>query len=534
MRLRADFKSGTLTSGITNVATSLASTELAGLAEVVSPDYLMVVLDPLGGAGAPEVVKVTAHSAGATTATVVRAQEGSAARPHLAGVTWRHTPTATDWGALTDLHVNVKKEFLALGDGTTNDATAINNALAKTGVGTIFLPAGVFEITSTLACAQADVTVVGIPGKSLIRRNYSPYLTVTSAPRFTMRDVSLLWKAGDTNQTDWVQVSGSTDVLFERVTWDLSSATTNAGNAINATSNSDRLAVVGCRMLLQNGSTNRAFSGVIVTDCEKVLIERNYIKGGRSRGVDIRSATGQSTKARVLDNIIEDQTLQGVLSWNGYTIVRGNQIDGTGNYGIFLTGEPGTGTTNNHSVVQGNVVTDCAGGIDLEYDVHHANIQGNQINSPTGNGISMIRDISDIHVDGNQILGAAGSYGGIACITYGGGSTSSRIFVRGNSVRGSTNSGIYLEDGAASYIGGANNVTGNTVGITLGAQAAVTWGENILSGNTSDYSGGGPATYSITNAATDRAYDANATTVDELADAFATRIAEDRARGLVR
>lgn len=40
-------------------------------------------------------------------------------------------------------------------------------------------------------------------------------------------------------------------------------------------------------------------------------------------------------------------------------------------------------------------------------------------------------------------------------------------------------------------------------------------------------------TYTATNVTTDRAYDANATTLDELADVLGTLIADLRARGVV-
>jgi hypothetical protein len=96
MRLRGNFLSGTLLAGISNVATTITSTQFAALPAVAAPDYLPLVLDPLGAAGNPEIVKVTAHTASSTTVTVERGQEGTVARSHLL-TTWRHGPTVLDF-----------------------------------------------------------------------------------------------------------------------------------------------------------------------------------------------------------------------------------------------------------------------------------------------------------------------------------------------------------------------------------------------------------------------------------------------------
>src|SRR4029077_1330615 len=64
---------------------------------VASPNYMPVVLDPQQQFGTPEIVYVTAHTASATAATVVRAQEGSALRAHSSGEFWVAGPTALDF-----------------------------------------------------------------------------------------------------------------------------------------------------------------------------------------------------------------------------------------------------------------------------------------------------------------------------------------------------------------------------------------------------------------------------------------------------
>lgn len=75
-------------------ATTLTSAALAAVPAIAAPDYMPITLDPDGIDGAPEIVWVTAHTAGATTATIARAQESTTARQHLRDIEWVHAITA--------------------------------------------------------------------------------------------------------------------------------------------------------------------------------------------------------------------------------------------------------------------------------------------------------------------------------------------------------------------------------------------------------------------------------------------------------
>lgn len=96
-RNRQNFLGGTLSSPVGMGATTMNSANLNDMAVIASPTIAVVVLDPLGTAGDPEIVHVTAHTAASTSATITRAQEGTAERTHLAGVTWKHAPVAKDF-----------------------------------------------------------------------------------------------------------------------------------------------------------------------------------------------------------------------------------------------------------------------------------------------------------------------------------------------------------------------------------------------------------------------------------------------------
>jgi hypothetical protein len=94
--LYQNFLRGTLTADPGAGGATLTSAELASMVTVASPDFMWVTLDPDGVNGAPELVKITTHSAAATTAAMTRAQQGTVARAHPIGTTWRHTWTRDD------------------------------------------------------------------------------------------------------------------------------------------------------------------------------------------------------------------------------------------------------------------------------------------------------------------------------------------------------------------------------------------------------------------------------------------------------
>lgn len=97
--LRLDFQTGFLTDQVDPGDNTLQSGNFTSLPEITGGDVLKLILDPLKQRGsAPEIVYVTGHSAGSSSVTVSRAQEGTTARTYVdIGVLWIHAPTADDW-----------------------------------------------------------------------------------------------------------------------------------------------------------------------------------------------------------------------------------------------------------------------------------------------------------------------------------------------------------------------------------------------------------------------------------------------------
>lgn len=91
-------------------ATTITSAALAAVDEVVlGTTYIPIVLDPDGIGGAPEIAYITAHSTAATTATISRAEESTAAREHKQDIRWVHGPTsadfASDWALIDEIEL---------------------------------------------------------------------------------------------------------------------------------------------------------------------------------------------------------------------------------------------------------------------------------------------------------------------------------------------------------------------------------------------------------------------------------------------
>lgn len=98
IRLRSNSLTGTITDNpLTSGATTINSAGFASLPTVTASNSLALILDPLGVGGTPEIVLVTAHTAAATSVTVLRGQEGSIARSMVFGTTWDHGPTVADY-----------------------------------------------------------------------------------------------------------------------------------------------------------------------------------------------------------------------------------------------------------------------------------------------------------------------------------------------------------------------------------------------------------------------------------------------------
>lgn len=95
-RLQAAFAYGALDAAATDTDTALTSAQFATLPVVSTREHLPLVLGGRTSNVAPEIVYVLAHAANSATVTVVRGQEGTAARAHAAAEDWQAAPLPSD------------------------------------------------------------------------------------------------------------------------------------------------------------------------------------------------------------------------------------------------------------------------------------------------------------------------------------------------------------------------------------------------------------------------------------------------------
>lgn len=98
-RSRAGGVAGALSAALTTADTTISSAGLADLAAIDTTKHAALTLytvDANGRVTKREVVWVTAHTAAATTATILRAQEGTTAQAWAIGDKFVHGPTVRD------------------------------------------------------------------------------------------------------------------------------------------------------------------------------------------------------------------------------------------------------------------------------------------------------------------------------------------------------------------------------------------------------------------------------------------------------
>lgn len=188
-------------------ATTITSAALAAVDEVVlGTTYIPIVLDPDGIGGAPEIAYITAHTTAATTATVSRAEESTAAREHKQDIRWVHGPTVKDFTptlAVMALSVDATGFPSAVESQIPLNTAAIDpDGICNVANNTITVPAdGFYEVAATVAFRGhigGSVKAIGIAidgGASLNRIQFREDNTSNSGGTLAGRVVQL--SAGD-------------------------------------------------------------------------------------------------------------------------------------------------------------------------------------------------------------------------------------------------------------------------------------------------------------------------------------------------
>lgn len=161
IRLRSNNISGTTTDNpLTNIATTINSPGFVDLPTVGATNHLILILDPLEINGQAEIVQVTAHTAAATSVTVVRGFDNSVARTHILGTTWFHGPVASDVDRVIDPVLATNRPVTNLIEGRVIYETDSNKLMGYTGTDWAPRDAGGQLGYAQAVTFQAGVTVI--------------------------------------------------------------------------------------------------------------------------------------------------------------------------------------------------------------------------------------------------------------------------------------------------------------------------------------------------------------------------------------
>lgn len=365
--------------------------------------------------------------------------------------TWRVYNGAA-WSSVTATNVGA---FGAVGDGTTTDTTAIQNAL-NSGAGAVVLPAGQNYKVGALTIPSTVRWIGG--GATLTQANQdSNIFTATDARDLTIADLNFQMVAADrfASGNNAVQINGSTSTI---------------GDARNVT--------------LRNLHILNAQHRGILVRYTRGLAVMNTVCDGCSAGPAFESVED----ARISGNLVNAPQYTGQANGLSLNTETNTPSSAQHNRRVALTGNIVTGQTNG----QAYLVHDCQDCV-LTGNVSINNAQGLAL-QPVGGGTQNVTRVSVagyVH-DGATSGNAAGSSGyGISISGDGAANLASAISVNGavitrsNAVVQAGNIGAIMLNGDTRSV----SITGSTFSNVYGIGIRVAGAANqyfVIAGNTID------------------------------------------------
>ena len=347
--------------------------------------------------------------------------------------------------------------FGATGNGTTDDTAAILVAVAAippTG-GVLFFPPGTYKTTMPILVTRSSVAVRGVGDASQIDA------TVAG-------DGALVFSGGSWVRAQDLRIIGK----FSSGIW------------LRGCSNAS---VTGCSISGATDGTGAECSGITISNCSDVWIQRNRLDGNGlgpsgSSSADIGTGSGSTTNSRitVADNHCTSTLVNvNIGLWNAaFLTVEGKYCSGavtqsgaagSGGYGIMVY-QTHSAVTYGDAVVAGNIVKDVQGtGI---------YVQGCPRSVISGN---LIENSCITETRGSLLVGAIAVTIGSATIA-------------GNEIHGSKQAGI-IASGTDITVSGNTVISASTGGIVMNGMTNSVVSLNTLSGcgsgiATSDYING--------------------------------------------
>lgn len=397
--------------------------------------------------------------------------------------------------------INVK-DFGAKGDGTADDTTALNAALARGG--DVYLPDGTYMTSGVVF--STDATRLFGPGR--LRHMVGATDAVVTIPGgvsgCAVEDVTVDCNEAQTGQAVGVLVRGG----HHRLRGVTVLNAPNDGIVVASNPGGTRTthsSVVGCTVV-SAGRSGITVNGDLPDEARHVTISENHVITPRGMGVGV---VGVAQYVSITDNVIEapgqgypgPPTGDGVTGYNANNVglvVSGNVITDSLNNGIHVGG---SGVTVANNVVSGTVNGQ---GIHVASDPNgaptpsgRAVVTGNEVyntNGPAGSGAAIsVIGYSSVTVTGNVAADTAAGHG--INVTNNAGTTdpANVVVISGNSLTqiggGGTGNGIRVRRAKVVSITGNSLLTVATtaISVTDGGDVglpAVQTESVVVSGNT--------------------------------------------------
>lgn len=342
---------------------------------------------------------------------------------------------------------NVMHDYGAAGDGSTDDTTAIQNAInaLSTKGGIVYFPPGTYLISSDLIVSNNNIIVLGSGRASTIKpsaNSQANCLKISECNNITVRDIQINGNKSNVDQlgagTQYTKLNG--------------------------------IYITGCDdVTIENCYIHDYYAGGILADSStNLFIQNNRIKNGIDNGIFLRPSPEDvaCTTATIVGNIVSNG------SYSGIQCIRSNYITIAGNvsYSNGPSQKQGDGIGLegcSHCTITGNVCySNGIQGINIRYTnegganlgCSHVVVAGNECYNHTSSdgdaGGIEVNATDDIQVIGNVV---DRNYYGININVDGGIGVTNAVFVD-NSVRNSINRGININLTAQSNFVFSNNV----------------------------------------------------------------------------
>lgn len=256
--------------------------------------------------------------------------------------------------------VNVK-DFGAIGDGVTDDSSAIVSALAAVASGgTVYFPAGTYYISSNININQSNLTIEGNGIAKITHDTTASFdgLLRLNGDRITIRGMKIenTYTAGTVLQIG-IELEGSEHITIENCYFK------NFRYCILGRATSTHVNVIGCRFDTEpQGLTACVING------EYVNISNNHVEAFGDTGLGVQ---GSAKYAMISNNVLQSRpsysSLGIIVEEDAENVIISNNIldgkyNGTANSGVqtgIRIADNATDISPRNVIVTGNMVTNC-------------------------------------------------------------------------------------------------------------------------------------------------------------------------------